>query len=93
MSMTATVSHPLVSLDRQAADVSGRAFEAAWAVLCSSGARLTPPQACNARVRLARAILEGVQAGERDSARLRDRALSSLAKPDAGETANQIPYL
>jgi hypothetical protein len=92
--MTETiVSHPVVPLDPEAAHVTGTAFEAAWAALCASGILFSAPQACNARVRLARAILDGIQDGERDSARLRDRALSSLALPDTQRTPNQIPYL
>ena len=90
---TTTASHPLVSLDPEAVHASDTAFEAAWAALCSSGTRLSAPQACNARVRLARAILDGVREGERNSARLRDLALSSLAMPDIQQRANQSPYL
>jgi len=93
MSAATAVSHPIVPLDPQATDASGKAFEAAWAELCASGARLSAPQACNARIRLARAILDGVQAGERDSTRLRDRALSSLAFPEAQRVPGQSPYL
>jgi hypothetical protein len=92
MSMT-TASHPLVSLDPEAVHASDTAFEAAWAALCSSGARLSAPQACNARVRLARAILDGVREGERNSARLRDLALSSLTMPKAKRTPDESPYL
>jgi hypothetical protein len=90
---TATVSGPVVALDPDVADVTGTAFEAAWAALHSSGPALTARQASNARIRLARAILDGVQAGERDSARLRDRALSSLAVPDTPRTPGRMPYL
>jgi hypothetical protein len=77
---TTTAPHPLVSLDPEAVDASDAAFQAAWAALGSSGARLSASQACNARIHLARAILDGVRNGERNSARLRDLALSSLAR-------------
>ena len=90
---TSLASHPLVSLDPEAANVTGTAFEAAWAMLCASGIAFSAPQACNARVRLARAILDGIQDGERDTVRLRDRALSSLARPGTQRIADQIPYL
>ncbi len=90
---TTTASHPIVSLDPEAVRASDMAFEAAWAALRASGARLSAPQACNARIRLARAILDGVREGERNSARLRDLALSSLAMPDPQLTTNRSPYL
>jgi hypothetical protein len=73
--------HPLATLDPRAAEAMGTAFEAAWMALCASGERLSAQQACDARIRLARIILDGVQNGERDPARLCELALASLDAP------------
>lgn len=70
-------------LDSNASDLMGSAFEAAWEALCSSGERLSAQGACDARIHLARVILDLVQSGERDQRRLRALALGSL----------DIPYL
>jgi hypothetical protein len=77
--------HPLMSLEPGAADLMAAAFEAAWASLCASGERLSAQQACDARIRLARAILELARNGERDPGRLRQLALASLDSPEAEE--------
>ena len=60
------------------AEVMSAAFEAAWGLMGSAKRRLSPRQACDARVRLARLILERVEQGERDAARLGRWALASL---------------
>jgi hypothetical protein len=80
---TASARHSLAARDSSIAEVMGLAFEAAWAALCTSGERLSAQEACDARIRLARVILEGVEDGERDVARLRELALASLALPSA----------
>ena len=71
----------LAPLDLPAAEIMANAFETAWAALCASGERLSAQQVCDARIRLARFILEGVQNGERDVARLSELALASLESP------------
>jgi hypothetical protein len=67
-----------LGLDEDAAKIMANAFEAAWARLKFSSRHLSAPEICDARIRLARAILERVQAGERDASRLRDLALASV---------------
>jgi hypothetical protein len=69
-------------LDRELSEAMGVAFETAWVSLCSSGERLSAQQACDARIRLARAILDYVRRGERNPARLSEYALDSLVTPD-----------
>jgi hypothetical protein len=77
----ANAGYPLASRDSNTAELMGAAFDAAWAALCVSGERLSAQEACDARIRLARVILEGVRDGERDVARLRELALASLDLP------------
>jgi len=64
--------------DATSAEVMSAAFEAAWALMSSSKRRLSPKQACDARVQLARLILEGVDQGERDALRLGRWAMATL---------------
>ncbi len=64
--------------DATAAEVMSAAFESAWAMMGSSKRLLSPKQACDARVRLARIILERVEQGERDALRLGRWAMSAL---------------
>lgn len=66
------------SRDATTAEVVSTAFDAAWALMGSSRRRLSPKQACDARVRLARLILERVEQGERDALRLGRWATDSL---------------
>jgi hypothetical protein len=70
--------HLLMPLDATISEAMGAAFEAAWASLCASRGSLSAQQACNARIHLARAILDQVHRGERDPARLSKLALASL---------------
>ena len=60
------------------ADIMGAAFDTAWALMTSSRRRLSPQQASDARVRLARFILDEVEQGERDALRLGRWAMASL---------------
>jgi hypothetical protein len=62
--------------DSTSAEIMSTAFEAAWSLMGSK--RLSPKQACDARVRLARLILERVEQGERDAIRLGRWAMASL---------------
>jgi hypothetical protein len=82
-------SFRLAPLDSPAAEIMADAFETAWAALCASGERLSAQQVCDARIRLARVILEGVQGGERDVARLSELALVSLET--AGDPDERMP--
>jgi hypothetical protein len=69
---------PLDGRDSTSAEIMSAAFEAAWSLMGSSTRRLSPKQACDARVRLARFILERVEQGERDAIRLGRWAMASL---------------
>lgn len=69
---------PVDARDATTAEVMSAAFEAAWASMASSKRRLSPKQACDARVRLARLIIERVEQGERDALRLGRWAMASL---------------
>jgi hypothetical protein len=60
------------------AEIMSAAFETAWSLMTSSKRGLSPKQACDARVRLARLILEKAEQGERDSLRLGRWAIASL---------------
>jgi hypothetical protein len=60
------------------AEIMSAAFETAWSLMTSSRRRLSPKQACDARVRLARLILEKAEQGERDAMRLGRWAIASL---------------
>lgn len=68
--------------DGDMSEAMGAAFERAWEQLCASRGRLSPPQACNARINLARAILDCGRRGERDPDRLSEYALGALAAPE-----------
>ena len=68
----------LSPVDATTAEIMSAAFETAWALMSSSKRRLSPKQACDARVRLARLILEKVELGERDALRLGRWATASL---------------
>jgi hypothetical protein len=85
----------LASRDPTTAEVMGAAFDAAWTALCMSGERLSAQEACDARIRLARVILEGVRDGERDVARLQELALASLDLPPMADRRDggTIAYL
>jgi hypothetical protein len=66
--------------DDEAAQSMGRAFDEAWLSLQQTHARpANPPEAERARAALAQRIIELAQEGERDPARLRDRALAAMA--------------
>jgi len=67
--------------DGDMAEAMGAAFERAWLSLCASGHRLSAQQACDARVTLARAILDCGRRGERDPNRLSEYALEALMLP------------
>jgi hypothetical protein len=69
---------PFDRRDTKSAEVMSAAFEAAWSLMGSSRGRLSPKQACDARVRLARLILERVEQGERDALRLGRWAMALL---------------
>ena len=64
--------------DASVAEVMSTAFDAAWTLISSSKRLLSPTQATDARVRLARLILERVEQGERDASRLGQWAMRSL---------------
>lgn len=64
--------------DASAAEVMSTAFESAWALMGASTRYLSPKQASDTRVRLARLILERVEQGERDAIRLGRWAMTSL---------------
>jgi hypothetical protein len=70
--------HARDSFDAEAVDAMGAAFEAAWSSLCSSGARLSAQETCDARIHLARVILDLTTRGVREPTELRDRALASV---------------
>jgi hypothetical protein len=72
-----TLNH-LDGRDTTSAEIMSAAFEAAWSLMGPSKRRLSPKQACDARVRLARLILERVEQGERDAIRLGRWAMASL---------------
>jgi hypothetical protein len=72
---------PLQPLEPEIADAVGVAFDAAWTSLCSSGERLSAQESCDARIQMGRVIVELARSGERDTGRLRDRALASLDVP------------
>lgn len=72
---------PIVVFDREAADAAGTAFEAAWATHCRTGDRLSMRQISDARMRIARVIMDCVRQGERDASRLRERALAAIDRP------------
>jgi hypothetical protein len=93
--MKQTAQYPLVSGDSEAHEAMATAFEAAWAALCSSGERRSAQQACDARICLARAILDCVREGERNVARLSASALESLEslEPHWAGAANRRLYL
>jgi hypothetical protein len=74
--------HFLTPVDPEVSEAMGAAFQRAWGRLCSAGERPSAQQACDARIRLARAILEQVHRGERCPFRLSEYALASL---DFGE--------
>jgi hypothetical protein len=76
--MDSAAFSPIVPLADDAVEAMQCAFELAWSALCASGQRLSARQACDARIRLARTILERVQNGERDPRLLRDLALATL---------------
>ena len=76
--------HLLMPLDTEVSEAMATAFESAWASLCSSGERLTSEVACEARIHLARTILDHVQQGERDATRLSAFALASFASFEGG---------
>jgi hypothetical protein len=93
--MNSAAFSAIVHLAEDAVDAMQSAFDLAWSTLCASGQRLSAQQACDARIRLARTILECVQDGERDPRLLRDLALSALEDaPEMQATANiHHPYL
>lgn len=76
--------------DASAAEVMSAAFEAAWALMASSKRLLSPKQATDERIRLARLILERAQQGERDAIRLGRWAMASL---NAGPRTSVGQYL
>ena len=76
--------------DASAAEVMSTAFEAAWALMASSKRLLSPKQATDERIRLARLILERAEQGERDAIRLRRWAVASL---NAGPRTSIAQYL
>jgi hypothetical protein len=76
--------------DASAAEVMSTAFDAAWTLISSSKRLLSPKQATDARVRLARLILERVEQGERDALRLGHWAIRSL---DSGPRTSVGQYL
>jgi hypothetical protein len=78
--------------DRDAADIMGGAFEAAWASLCASGERLSAQGACDARSHLARSILDRVRQGERDAGRLCEIALQSLQLRFEGSQSEECAH-
>jgi hypothetical protein len=78
---------PLQPLEPEIADAVGAAFNAAWTSLCSSGERLSAQETCDARILLGRVIVELARTGERDTVRLRDRALASLDVPTDRQSA------
>jgi hypothetical protein len=81
---TAQLSQRSETLDPEAADAIGAAFEAAWATHCRTGDRLSMRQTSDARVRIARVLMDCVRQGERDPSRLRERALASVDQPHDG---------
>jgi hypothetical protein len=85
--------HPIVALDPAAADAIGAAFEAAWATRSRTGERLTVRQTSDARVRIARVLMDCVRHGERDPSRLRERALASVDQPHDGRQPSAGQYL
>jgi hypothetical protein len=70
--------HVRESFEPEVLDAMGAAFEEAWSSLCSSGERLSAQEICDARIHLARVILDLTTLGVREPAELRDRALASV---------------
>ena len=78
--------------DGDMSEAMAAAFDRAWASLCASGLRLSAQQACDARINLARAILDCGRRGERDPRRLSEYALDALVAPEVSR-AKLVPEL